>query len=469
MDRAALARRALALVKADPALGGLITVGYRAEVDGGRRIPPGAALTGYRSPWGWQPGLLDTGGLFAANLDLLAPLEQAAVAAGLDAGRITLVASAEDGPPPALLADRVAFLLPPVPPALPPTSRRTVSLGLAVRTIAGAAAAWRVEGHRAEWFALRAALAMARLAGRRRLTEADVAEAVLLVLAPRARAVPEESAADANPPTRQDATQQQDTAEAPPLPAWIPPLPPAPVHPRPAQHGAPGRTVPGRRRLGSPDLPATLLAALPMQRLRGREPGALPPAVRPEDLRWRLHRPRLGRLVVFLVDSSGSMGRRRLGQAKGAVLSLLEQAYRKRDQVAVILAGGQTVRLLLAPTRALDQARRALTAVPAGGATPLAGGLLLARDLARRAHTREGRPCLLLLLTDGRANQPHDPGREPGAELKDCARLLRLSRLPAAVLSEPGAEARQLARWLGAPILPVGGLNRPTLPSFGDL
>lgn len=462
MDRAALAARALALVQQDPALGGLITVGFGIETPQARRIPPGSALSGYRSPWGWQPGLLDAGGLFSANLDLLSPLEKAEVAHRLDTRTCTLVAAA-DSAPPALLAERVAFLLSADAPSLPPPSRQPVAIPRAVLLIAQAAAAWQVAGNRAEWFTLRAALAMARMEGRRRLNEADLAEAMALVLAPRARANPH--APDQHEPAPPPAGEQQTReAEAPPLPAWVPPLPPAPLQTRAALHGAPSRTVGGRRRLGSPDLPAILLAALPRQRLRGREPGALPPVIRPEDLRWRLHRPRLGRLVIFLVDGSGSMGRRRLGQAKGAVLSLLQQAYRRRDQVAVILAAGEAARLLLAPTRALEQARTALAAVPAGGATPLAGGLLMAWELARRAHNRDGRSALLLLLTDGRATMPAAPGREPKGELRECARILRLSKLQAAVLSEPGAEARELARLLAAPLLPVSGLHRPNLP-----
>lgn len=89
------AERALELLALDPALGGLITVGFRTEAPG-RRIPPHAALTGYSSPWGFQPGLLDGGRQFRADLDILPPESQAILAQRLDRGGCTLVASWEE-------------------------------------------------------------------------------------------------------------------------------------------------------------------------------------------------------------------------------------------------------------------------------------------------------------------------------------------------------------------------------------
>jgi len=438
---------ALALLAVDPGLGGALAVGFRPEAlpPGARRIAPGAALVGYATPWGWQQGLLDQGGTFTADLELLPPEAQAVLAQRMDAGGCVLLGYCSEAPW-AHLADRVAFIITPGL-ALPPADQRPVGLSEAVTTIATVAATWQVEGHRAEGFALRAARAGARAAGRRRLTAGDVAAAVALVLAPRARVSPQAEPTPEGPEQARDEAE----AEAPPLPAHVPPLPRAPVQTRPALHGAPGRTVPGRRRRGALDLPGTLLAALPWQRLRGAA-GSFPPAIRPDDLRWHLHRPRQGRLVIFAVDASGSMGARRLGQAKGAVLKLLQQAYRRRDQVALILAAGEDARLLLPPSRAPEQARRALTSIPAGGGTPLSAALLLAYRLAHQARRRETRPSLLLLLTDGRANRPL-PGRRgesPGEELKRCSLAVRKAGLEAMVISEPGAEARELARWLGA-------------------
>ncbi|HWI64574.1 MAG TPA: VWA domain-containing protein, partial [Symbiobacteriaceae bacterium] len=347
------------------------------------------------------------------------------------------------------LADRVAFLVGPVPPVWEP-SPRPIGLAAAVELIAAAAALWGVSGHRAEAYCLRTALAIARATGRRRLQLGDIHEAIALVLAPRARVTP------APPPPREDsqhASSRQGEAPAPPLTVSVPPLPTAPAQVREALHGPTARSVPGRRRRGTLNLSATLLAALPWQRLRSAAPPPL--AIRPADLRWHLHRPRVGRLVIFLVDSSGSMGAHRLGQAKGAVLRYLQESYRRRDHVALIAAGGAAPRLLLPPARAVEQARRNLVSLPAGGGTPLSGALLLAHRLSVEAKRREDRSSLLVAMTDGRANQPLPGGSRATVreELMRCCLLLRRSGAAALVLGEPGPEARELCRWMGAPLL----------------
>lgn len=448
-----LFNRALQLLEADPLLGGVIAVGFRPELSDGRRIGPHAALTGYQTPWGYQPGVLDGSGRFTADLDLLSPEAQGVLAQRMDAGGCTLVAWCHKAPW-AHLADRVAFLVTDRPWAQPPRGR-SLSRGEAMEAIALAALQLQVEGHRAEWFALRAAEAGARLAGRKRLCEGDVAEAVSLVLAPRAKAAPEQPSEPQSRP--QESRQRPDEqAEAPVLPVPLPPLPEKRVELRPSLYGAPVRSVPGRRRRGTLDLTATLLAALPWQKLRGSV--NLPPLIQPGDLRWHLRRPRQGRLIIFAVDGSGSMGARRLGQSKGAVLRLLAEAYRERDQVALVAAAGKEARLLLPPARAVEQARHKLVALPAGGATPLAGALLIARDLAVRARQRENRSTLLLLLTDGRANQPLPGGSRSTVrdELRRSSLAVRAAGVDAVVLGEPGQEGAELARWLGGRFQLIG-------------
>ncbi len=475
---ARLVERALALLEADPGLGGVITVGFRVEPPTDRsgaggsgrrwqRIPPHAALAGYRTPWGWQPGLLERGGWFAADLDILPPEAQAILAQRLDEGGCTLVTSCTESPW-AHLADRVAFLVSDREAPPRPAPGRVMARAAAIEAIAVAAARLAVEGHRAEALALRTAEAIARLDGRVRLREGDVAEAIALVLGPRARALPEAAAEEPSPQERRErgTGQGQEQAEAPPLPLPLPPLPPAPVQTRPALCGARVGSVASRRRRGSLDLMGTLLAALPWQRARGRDPQRGGPLIiRPGDLRWQLRRPRQGRLILFVVDGSGSMGARRLGQAKGAVLRLLQEAYRRRDQVVLILASGEEARLLLPPTRAVEQARRRLVAVPAGGGTPLSGALLMALELARRAERQDGRPSLLLLLTDGRANRPIRRGGAPSAptnraavreELRRTALAVRAAGIESMVLGQPGAEAVELARWLGGSFRVIG-------------
>lgn len=124
-------------------------------------------------------------------------------------------------------------------------------------------------------------------------------------------------------------------------------------------------------------------------------------AARAEDLRWAHRRRRSGRLTVIVVDASGSMGRDALRQAKAIALGLLDQAYRRRDRVAVVLVRGRRAQLGLAPTKSLARVRASLRRLPHGGGTPLASGLLMADELAR---SWDPAAVEVVVLTDGRAN-----------------------------------------------------------------
>ncbi len=168
---------------------------------------------------------------------------------------------------------------------------------------------------------------------------------------------------------------------------------------------------------------ATVLAAAE----HSRAPGA--PRLRPADLRRALRVGREGNLVIFLVDASGSMAARdRMAAVGGAAQSLLRDAYQRRDRVAVITfrAGGASV--LLPPTSSASLAARRLTGFATGGVTPLAEGLLAARDLVLRERVRDSaRRPLVVVLTDGRATAGPDP--------------LRRSRAAAAMLAAEGTAA----------------------------
>jgi magnesium chelatase subunit D len=162
------------------------------------------------------------------------------------------------------------------------------------------------------------------------------------------------------------------------------------------------------------DLLATLRAAVPWQLLRRRESpcGSQRLRVRGEDFHVRRYRERRESTTVFAVDASGSQALHRLAETKGAVELLLADCYVRRDRVAVIAFRGTRAELLLAPTRSLVQARRSLAGLPGGGGTPLASGLVAARELVARIVLEGGTP-LLVLLTDGSANVALDgtPGR----------------------------------------------------------
>ena len=168
----------------------------------------------------------------------------------------------------------------------------------------------------------------------------------------------------------------------------------------------------GDRESGSSNdvaLAATVRAAAPHQRARGREgPGI---EVRPCDLRQNLREGREGNLILFLVDASGSMAaRKRMSAVKGAVLSLLNDAYQRRDKVGLISFRKEDALILLPPTSSVELAASRLEELPTGGRTPLAAGIEKAAEVLKRERLRdrERRP-LLVLLTDGRATAGPDP------------------------------------------------------------
>jgi len=156
-------------------------------------------------------------------------------------------------------------------------------------------------------------------------------------------------------------------------------------------------------------LAATVRAAAPYQKRRGRSgPGLV---VRPGDLRENVREGREGNLVVFLVDASGSMAaKRRMSAVKGAVLSLLGDAYQRRDKISLVSFRGEGAQVLLPPTSSVELAASRLEDLPTGGRTPLAAGLAKAAEVLQREGLRDGgRRPLLVLLTDGRATAGPDP------------------------------------------------------------
>ncbi|MET7675038.1 putative cobaltochelatase [Streptomyces seoulensis] len=166
-------------------------------------------------------------------------------------------------------------------------------------------------------------------------------------------------------------------------------------------------------------LAATVRAAAPHQRARGRSgPGLV---LRRDDLRQAAREGREGNLVLFVVDASGSMAaRQRMSAVKGAVLSLLLDAYQRRDKVGLVTFRGTAAEVALPPTSSVDAAAVRLESLPTGGRTPLAAGLLKAHDVLRVERLRDpSRRALLVVVTDGRATG----GPEPVALAGRAARL----------------------------------------------
>ena len=206
----------------------------------------------------------------------------------------------------------------------------------------------------------------------------------------------------------------------------------------------------------------TIRAAAAAQPARGRREGeAL--RLRGADLRRSLREGKEGNLVVFCVDASGSMGaRRRMTQVKTAVLSLLLDAYQRRDKVAVVTFAGDRGQVLLPATGSVELARTRLDAAATGGRTPLAEGLTVAAELVRRERAKDPmRRPLLVVLTDGRATH----GPDAVARSRAAAARIAGMGVTSVVLdceSPRGLRlhlARELAAVLGARLLPLDEID----------
>ena len=173
-----------------------------------------------------------------------------------------------------------------------------------------------------------------------------------------------------------------------------------------------GRTVgsvAADRGSGRLHLTATIRAAAPHQVVRGRRPDERLRLATP-DLRLTVPEGRESNLVLLVVDASGSMAaRRRMEAVKAAALSLLLDAYQRRDKVGLITFRGAEATLALPPTSSIEVAARRLKDLPSGGRTPLAEGLLCAAETLRLERIRDPRRRpLLVLVTDGRATHGAD-------------------------------------------------------------
>ncbi len=184
-----------------------------------------------------------------------------------------------------------------------------------------------------------------------------------------------------------------------------------------------------------------------------------------DDLHQQIRTGRTANLILFVVDASGSMAaQRRMEAVKGAVLSLLTDAYQQRDEVAVISFRGESAQLLLSPTRSVDLAEQNLRELPTGGRTPLPHALSAALETLEKTAM----PPLLVLLSDGKANVALSDGNNPWQESLRFAGLIAERGVPALVLdSETGylrlGRARQLAQALGAEYLTLEELSAENL------
>ncbi|WP_333773192.1 putative cobaltochelatase [Streptomyces sp. IBSBF 3136] len=245
-----------------------------------------------------------------------------------------------------------------------------------------------------------------------------------------------------------------------------------------------GRTTGARRPRGTLTklhLAATVQAAAPHQRARGRSgPGLV---IRRDDLRQATREGREGNLVLFVVDASGSMAaRQRMGAVKGAVLSLLLDAYQRRDKVGLVTFRGAAAEVALPPTSSVDAAAARLGSLPTGGRTPLAAGLLKAHEVLRVERLRDpARRALVVVVTDGRATDGGAArsasgrgggratgGSEPVAQAGRAARLFAADGVASVVVDCESGPVRlglagQLAGELGGTAVTLDGLRADSI------
>jgi magnesium chelatase subunit D len=376
-----------------------------------------------------------------------------------------------------------------------------------LRRIAALCAAFDVDGMRADLVVARTAVAHAAWRGADTVLEEDIRVAAELALPHRRRRDPfddpgldpeqldeamqqagesadQEPEPDPEPPGGGESPSNGESSDHP-VPqrnstsATRPSAPPSAVFRTRALvvpgvgEGAPGRRSRARNRTGTVvsstahateghglHVFGTLLAAAGHQRVPGR------PRPMPDDVRHAIREGREGNLVIFVVDASGSMAARdRMSAVSGAALSLLRDAYQRRDKVAVITFRQSDARLLLPPTSSVHIAGRRLARFDTGGKTPLAQGLLAARDVVVREKARDrARRSLVVVLTDGRATGGPDPlGRARVA----AARLVAEGAAAVVVDCETSyvrlGLAEQLAGHLGAPAVRLAQLHADNL------
>ena len=390
-----------------------------------------------------RAGLLTGEGTAAlAMAERSSPAFAARLAGAMDAGNLLTLVCLDEGVDddeqlPDTLGDRLAFHIAlkgprseigegPDTGAIAAARARLAQVAVSgdvVITLASLCAQLGIGSQRAPLLALRTARAHAAASGRAEVTEADVQVAAALVLSSRATQVPQTESESREQPPEPDSSPETGkdigTLEDRVLDAVLANLPDNLLSrlrkDKAGGRGAGSGAVQKGNRKGRPkaaragrfssstrlDVIATLRAAAPWQKIRRGSLGNI--RVYSSDFRIKQYEERSDRLLIFVVDASGSAAIARLAEAKGAVELLLSEAYARRDYVSLISFRGGIAETLLPPTRSLVQTKRRLAAMPGGGGTPLATAMLEAHQAAERAR-RQGMTPTIVLLTDGRAN-----------------------------------------------------------------
>lgn len=198
---------------------------------------------------------------------------------------------------------------------------------------------------------------------------------------------------------------------------------------------------------------ATIRAAAPFQKTRESD---LALALQKQDLREKVRVRRSSNLILFVVDASWSMAvSERMEATKGAIMSLLTDAYQRRDRVGLIVFNKNKATLVLPPTNSVDLAKKALQEIAVGGKTPLSAGLLMSFEVFRKEkNLHPDVNPLMILLTDGAGNVSLS-NRAPQDEAHNLARMIKEAGIKSVVINMEHAAfdqglAQRLADELGA-------------------
>jgi len=233
-----------------------------------------------------------------------------------------------------------------------------------------------------------------------------------------------------------------------------------------------GRYIQSRPANGSAEdlaFDATIRAAAPFQKAREEMRENVAFSVRREDYQRKVRVRRASNLILFLVDASWSMAvAERMAATKGAILSLLTDAYQRRDRVGLIVFQKDRATLVLPPTNSVLLAQRALADIPVGGKTPLSAGLNMAYQVLKREKILHPDILpLLIVLTDGAGNVALGGG-SPQKEAHQMAEQIANEEVRSVVINmeheafDQGL-AEALADHLDAPCYTLADLRSETL------
>jgi Mg-chelatase subunit ChlD len=235
------------------------------------------------------------------------------------------------------------------------------------------------------------------------------------------------------------------------------------------KHGRYIKARPAENRTDDIAFDATFRAAAPYQKRREARRKRLAFSIEKTDLQRKVRVKRVANLVLFLVDASWSMAvAERMNATKGAILSLLTDAYQRRDRVGLVVFQKDRATMVLRPTNSIQLAQKALMDIPVGGKTPLSAGLLLAADVLK--HERYAHPevePLLIVLTDGAGNVSIGT-LPPQEESYRFAELIAAEKVRSVVINMEHAAfdqglAQLLARHLDAPCYALSDLKAESL------